>query len=236
MLLENFFTFAFIACALGGIWYYFSNKKYKETSYYNVTRKSFLQMRFNIGAYGEYLTYENLRSFETDGAKFLFNTYIPKQNGGTSEIDVMMISTKGIFVFESKNYSGWIYGNEYQDKWCQTIKPEKGKIKKSFFYNPIKQNRAHVYHLQAIIGKELPVYSIIVFSNRCILQKIEVSDRYARVTQRLNLADTVLDTYYMTTNDPISAERVQELYYQLFPYTQVNPETKQKHITEIKKS
>lgn len=39
----------------------------------------------------------------------LRNIYVP-YNGKTSEIDVLMIREKGIFVFESKNYSGWIFG------------------------------------------------------------------------------------------------------------------------------
>ena len=40
--------------------------------------------------------------------KFLFNLYVPRDNGKTSEIDVIMLHPKGLFVIESKNCSGWI--------------------------------------------------------------------------------------------------------------------------------
>ena len=49
--------------------------------------------------------------------KVLRNVYIPKDNNETSEIDVLFITQKGIFVIESKNYSGWIFGSEKQYKW-----------------------------------------------------------------------------------------------------------------------
>ena len=35
-----------------------------------------------------------------------------KEDGETSEVDLIFITQKGIFVFESKNYSGWIFGDE----------------------------------------------------------------------------------------------------------------------------
>ena len=46
-----------------------------------------------------------VRLLGRDG-KILRNVYVPKENGETSEIDVLYITQKGIFVIESKNYSG----------------------------------------------------------------------------------------------------------------------------------
>lgn len=68
------------------------------------------------GKYGETLTVRKLKKVKLLGrdGEILRNVYIPKDNGETSEIDVMFITQKGIFVFESKNYSGWIFGEE---KW-----------------------------------------------------------------------------------------------------------------------
>lgn len=39
----------------------------------------------------------------------------------TYEIDLIMISETGIYVFESKNYSGWIFGDEKQRYWTQIL-------------------------------------------------------------------------------------------------------------------
>ena len=67
------------------------------------------------------MIYKYLKDFENQGAKFLFNIYIPKKGNETTEIDVLMISSKGLFVFESKNYSGWIFGGDNQKYWYQTL-------------------------------------------------------------------------------------------------------------------
>ena len=61
----------------------------------------------------------------------------------TTQIDHVVVSPYGIFVIETKNYSGWIFGNEKSQNWKQTFKTTEGR----FFYNPIKQNWGHIYAL-----------------------------------------------------------------------------------------
>lgn len=50
------------------------------------------------------------------------NVTLPKNNGMTTQIDHIIVSVFGIFVIETKNYKGWIFGNEKQEKWTQVIK------------------------------------------------------------------------------------------------------------------
>lgn len=76
------------------------------------------------GRYGEKLTARELKLAGIFGkkGKILRNIYLPKENGETAEIDVIYITKKGIFIFESKNYSGWIFGDEKSRYWtllCQ---------------------------------------------------------------------------------------------------------------------
>ena len=75
------------------------------------------------GAYGEMLIENELNRLTPygQGEKILRNIYIPKDDGSTSEIDVLYISRKGIFVFESKNYSGWIFGKESDQYWTVSL-------------------------------------------------------------------------------------------------------------------
>ena len=77
----------------------------------------------NSGTYGEALTAIELNWVKLFGKKgiTLKNIYIPKEDGGTSEIDLLFITPKGIFVIESKNYSGWIFGDEYSQYWTQSL-------------------------------------------------------------------------------------------------------------------
>ncbi len=107
-----------------------SYKNYKESSYYKSTNIPFFSMKKFSGARGEYYTYDYLKSFESVGAKFLFNAYIPYGNGKTSEIDLIMIYHSGIFVIESKNYGGWIFGNETKEHWYQTLPAGRGQSQK----------------------------------------------------------------------------------------------------------
>ena len=212
------------------------HKDYKNCSYYQITKLPFISVKHDLGRFGEYLTYKYLKKFETYGAKFLFNVYIPKEDGETTEIDVLMINSKGLFVFESKNYSGWIFGNESQKNWYQTLPKGKGKSHKEPFYNPIIQNRSHIKHLEALIGEQIPMHSIIVFSERCTLKHITVKDNEIKVINRNNVFSTVSDICNTVPSDLLSADEITELYNKLYPYTQVNEITKAEHISNIKKN
>ncbi len=88
----------------------FLNKlnQYKKSTYYEITKNSYLSVLCDKGKYGEYLVYENLSFQELSGGKFLFNLYLPDGNNATTEIDILLICSKGLFVIESKNYDGWI--------------------------------------------------------------------------------------------------------------------------------
>lgn len=215
--------------------YILENKKYKEGTYYQLTHIPLFFLRRDLGKYGEYLTYKELRHFEKEGAKFLFNVYIPKDNGETSEIDVLMITTKGIFVFESKNYSGWIFGSEKQKNWYQTLPTGRGKSHKEHFYNPIMQNRSHIKHLQAILESQIPMYSIIVFSERCTLKNVSVNNTDVKVINRNQVSLVVSEICNALSENILSNQDISDLYNTLYPYTQVSEEEKQQHISNIKK-
>ena len=75
----------------------------------------------NKGQFGEYLLEYAVTNHNIPGNLYVFhNLYIPWQ-GRYSEIDLLMLHEKGIFVFESKNYSGWIFGNETDLNWTQSF-------------------------------------------------------------------------------------------------------------------
>ena len=122
-----------------------------------------------MGQYGEYLTEYALTHDNVSGdLVVLKNVYVPTGNK-TTEIDMLMIHEKGIYVIESKNYSGWIFGDYNQLNWTQSF-PNGEKHK---FYNPIKQNRTHIKALAEYLGKSVSEFmSYIVFSERCTLKKV----------------------------------------------------------------
>lgn len=66
---------------------------------------------------------------------------------------ILLINNHGVFVFESKNYSGWIFGNERSKTWTQTLPQGKGKSHKEHFLNPIMQNKLHIKWIKSLIGE-----------------------------------------------------------------------------------
>lgn len=73
----------------------------------------------NKGQFGEFATEYALTNNNLQGELIVLkNIYLPTE-GKTTEIDLLMIHEKGVFVFESKNYSGWIFGSADQLNWTQ---------------------------------------------------------------------------------------------------------------------
>lgn len=99
-------------------------------------------------------------------AKVLQNLIIPKKKGGTTEIDVLVLTDKGFFVLECKNYNGFVVGKAKSKKW--TIFYYK-KYKKTF-YSPIVQNRGHVFALRDMFPKYF-FSNIVIFSDSSKLAK-----------------------------------------------------------------
>lgn len=225
--------YAVFALAAGTVAFLIFNHFYKQGTYYKITNNSYITTRLDLGKYGEYLTYKELRKFEAEGGRFLFNLYIPKEDGETTEIDVILITSSGIFVFESKNYSGWIFGSENQPTWTQTLPQGRGKSRKEHFYNPIMQNKSHVKHLRAVVGEDVPLQSVILFSNRCTLKKVDAGSSGVPVINRQEVADVVRQVLRIT-NSALTDERIAELYDLLYPFSQTDSAAKAKHIARIK--
>lgn len=210
----------------------YKNKKYKESTYYKITKNSYLSVYFDKGKLGEYDIYRYLKRFESDVVKFLFNVYVPKEDGTTTEIDVLIICPKGILVFESKNFSGWIFGSEQQKNWTQVLLKGRGRSQKEHFFNPIIQNRGHIKNLKSLIDKEINFKSIIVFSNRCTLKEISLKSPEIRVVNRYQVIETVMKIFAEKT-DCLDAETINSLYEKLYPFTQVDGEVKTLHVHNI---
>ena len=95
------------------------------------------------------------------GQKYVINNLVISHGEGkTSQIDHVLINKNGIFVIETKNYSGRIYGSESQLEWTQVLKY--GKVKNKL-YNPIKQNATHIYHVSKILNEQTKIISAVVF-------------------------------------------------------------------------
>ncbi len=92
---------------------------------------------------------------------------LPRANGGSTQIDHIIVSVYGIFVIETKNYKGWIYGSEKQKQWTKVFQ-NGSKFK---FQNPLHQNYLHIKTLADLLGLELSYFhSMIAFIGECELK------------------------------------------------------------------
>lgn len=185
------------------------------------------------GKRGEKLTEKKLKTVSLFGrkGKVLRNVYLPKDDGTTSEIDVLFITQKGIFVIESKNYSGWIFGDEKGRNWTAML----ANGEKNQFYNPILQNRSHLKWMEKFIGADIPLFSLIVFSERCELKKITLYSDEIKVIKRNKVYPTVKNIWDKKP-DILTDEQVEEVYSKLEQMTHVDEATKAAHIDNIEKN
>lgn len=119
----------------------------------------FIGSRWFKGLAGEWVVklYAKL-SLTADSYTRFHNVTLPTPDG-TTQIDHIFVSRFGIFVVETKNMKGWIFGNEREKQWTQKI------YKQSFkFQNPLRQNYKHVKALEGMLGvPPASVHSVIVF-------------------------------------------------------------------------
>lgn len=192
------------------------------------TGKGFLQTFMDTGNYGEFQSYKYL--FMTPGKReFIHNCYVPIDSGFT-EIDLLMIHETGLYVIESKNYSGWIFGNEKQKEWTQILAGGKRKIR---FYNPIWQNAGHIKALRTFFNEyqDMPIYSLIVFSERCELKKITYQAENVFVIKRNQLKPVFKKQ--IEGKSKLSVEIMINIYQRLLPLCKIDDEEKKLHIDRI---
>ena len=85
---------------------------------------------------------------------------IQGENDKTSQIDHIYVCNYGVFVVETKNYAGRIYGTEGQLEWMQVLMYGKTKNK---LYNPVKQNQTHIYRLKELLNSDVNFVLVVVF-------------------------------------------------------------------------
>lgn len=114
------------------------------------------------GGIGEKRVNKLLSQLDPDMYKIYHDLYVTKDDHKTTQIDHIVVSPYGIFVIETKNYDGWIFGDEKSRYWTQVLYKRKEKI-----FNPIWQNTGHTKALEKYLNLDSERFiSIIAFSNQ----------------------------------------------------------------------
>jgi hypothetical protein len=205
--------------------------RYNGSNYKAASGNNFFTTIFDTGNYGEYLTFTHLEKLNVYH-RLMTNLYIPKKDGSTTEIDLIMLSQSGIYVIESKNYSGWIFGDEKSKNWMQTL--QNGQMNR--FFNPIWQNKGHINALKNVVElvDEQFYKSYIIFSERCKLKKLSVTSPTVKVIKRNKLIKTIKKDIESST-DVMTKDEVEQLYIKLQKYSLADKAAKESHVENIKK-
>jgi hypothetical protein len=179
------------------------------------------------GSFGERNVAARLSFLNPNEYKIFNDLLLRTNNNNTVQIDHLVISIYGIFVIETKNYKGWIFGNENVENWMQIIYKEKHQ-----FRNPIKQNWSHIYALKEILKdyKNIRYFPIVVFVGSAELKEIQ--------TKRPVLYSNKLFGYIKSQSivQNLSQEDIPKIISLLETKNIGNKENKKEHIQNIHKT
>lgn len=160
------------------------------------------------------------------GKQYVFNNYSAYRDGRTFEVDHILINPRGIFVLETKNWAGEVYGTEDGEMWKQYH--GRGKYAREDSHpNPIKQNSGHARHISKILEDKYVVNPIVVMAN----------DNAGRISSDkvVNLCE--LKAYLDIFGEPIySAEEMQAIYEALAEYQKGNGVSHSEHVRTIERN
>jgi hypothetical protein len=183
-----------------------------------------------LGQMGELLSIKELERI-FDSPNVLQNVYVLNKNNLFTEIDIIVVSQIGVFVIESKNYSGSIRCNLSDLYWQQTV--ANGNRYK--LINPITQNNSHVNALRNLLRSypKLKFFSLIVFSDMCELINIPITPVGTFVIQRQNMLKTIVSVM-SNNNTVLFTDEVDSIINILSPMSKPCESIKQQHRNQFK--
>lgn len=120
-------------------------------------------MNFLKGWFGEKKTIFNIwLTLDTKVYRRYHDVIIPTRNG-TTQIDHLLVSKYGLFIVETKNKKGWIFGSADQPKWTQSIYGNNYS-----FQNPLRQTfRQKKVLAEYLNASESYIHTVIFFNGDC---------------------------------------------------------------------
>ena len=121
----------------------------------------------SLGEYGERRVSSYLEDLPCEDYR-VYNDLLIRDGNYTTQVDHIIISRYGVFVLETKNIHGKVYGSGNSEYWKQYL-PDSGYKRYGFtqehqLRNPIWQNAGHIKTLRRLVlGNDVPVYGIVVF-------------------------------------------------------------------------
>lgn len=153
---------------------------------------------------------------------YLFNNVYLKINDNSVQIDHIVVSKYGIFIIETKNIKGWIFGNDKSEYWTKNMYG-----KKYHFRNPLKQNFYHVKSLQSLLKiPQNKIIPIVVFMKGSTL-KCETNGIVTTSSKLLKLIRRYKEVVF-------DKDEVQRIIYVLTESSIQDRKYKREHVKQVK--
>jgi hypothetical protein len=178
------------------------------------------------GVIGEKRVIKQLQKLPTEDYKVINDITIVHESG-SSQIDHIVLSPYGVFVIETKNYTGWIHGSDKSEYWVQTIYKSKNE-----FRNPIRQNWGHICALKEILQEyEDNIFiSIIVFAGDAEFKNVNTR---TDVIYDFELYETIMKHRGIPK---LSQENIEAIHKTILNIITNDKKVKKKHVKDIKKN
>lgn len=172
-----------------------------------------------IGMAGEFWVKRELKKLSKEYL-VINDVMVKTKDNNTHQIDHIVISKYGIFVIETKQYNGYIKGNDYDKRWM--IKSGKRKF---YVNNPLYQNYGHVKSLEEILN--LPEEKFI--SLVCIPSRARVSVKSNNVVRIYELIDKIYSYQEVIINNE------EEIYESINKLNIIDKTKRKEHVRNTKK-
>lgn len=156
------------------------------------------------GDIGERIVGKQLEAIVNTYGGYLYNDFcFEDEYGFSSQIDHILITLGGVFIIETKNIVGTIYGDKDNEQW-ECIKYQNENIYEKIIKNPLIQNQGHINHLREMFASIPPkMTSMVIFINTDI-SNIDSNLVY-------NLPDAIRYIEETTINSKRSREYVERI-------------------------
>jgi hypothetical protein len=137
----------------------------KRLGYFDKKKEVKLKSKNSTGKQGELLVARKLKKLDNKKYIVINDMYLRSKSGKLTQIDHIVVSVYGLFVVEVKNFMGTVIGGEDDTVWTHLVG------KRSWdFYNPLRQNDAHVKVIKGFLGVDAPLIPIVCFTDRTTLK------------------------------------------------------------------
>lgn len=163
----------------------------------------------------------------------VFNDLLLRDGNYTTQIDHIILSRYGVFVIETKNVHGKVYGSGNAEFWKQYL-PDRGykrygSTQEHQLRNPIWQNDGHIKSLRRFVfDNDIPIHGIVVFPYE--------TDLYVMAEQPVLKMQEVVPYVKQFRKDVLSSEQVDFYRRRLLEVISTTESDRKQHLNNVNRN